>query len=265
MSKPDSHEQLDRIQDRFTRTADAFSSFVLQKRGADADRLAAMSELQPSDRILDAACGPGTYAIRFAPHVRAVVGLDYTPAMLGKARAVAAGAGLENVTFSRGDVTAIPFRNGSFNVVTCGFSIHHLLQPAAAANEFARVLARRGRLALMDIIVAEPGRPEVNNRIEQARDPSHVHTHTQPELLRLVESAGLRLRTAERVETPRSFNHWMHVAGSEPGQPAYEETRRLMEATFEDDSGGFHPQQPAAPGEDFQYTQTILYLIAEKP
>jgi hypothetical protein len=116
----------------------------------------------------------------------------------------------------------------------------------------------------MDIIVAEPGRPEVNNRIEQARDPSHVHTHTQPELLRLVESAGLRLRTAERVEAPRSFNHWMHVAGSEPGQPAYEETRRLMEATYDDDSGGFHPQHPAAPGEDFQYTQTILYLIAER-
>ena len=257
-------DQLNKIQDRFTRTVDAFANYVLQKRGADADRLADMAKPQPGDRVLDAACGPGTYALRFAPRVRAVVGLDYTPAMLGKARATAASAGLTNVTFSRGDVSSIPFRTGSFNVVTCGFSIHHLLEPRAAFGEFARILARGGRLALMDIIVAEPGRAEVNNHIETVRDPSHVHTHTQPELLQLVESAGLRLRTAERVESPRMFNHWMHVAGSAPGDPTYEETRRLMEATFEDDSAGFHPQRPAAAGGDFQYTQTILYLIAER-
>ena len=264
MPEERSHEHLDRIQDRFTRTAEAFSTFVLQKRGADAERLAEMSELRTGDRVLDAACGPGTYALRFAPRVRAVVGLDYTPAMLAKARASAAAAGIANVSFSRGDVTAIPFRDGSFDVITCGFSIHHLLNPGAAVKEFARVLARGGRLALMDIIVAEPGRAEVNNRIEQVRDPSHVHTHSQRELLQLMEAARLRLRTAERVESPRMFNHWMHVAGAEPGEPAYEETRRLMEATIEDDSAGFHPQRPSAAGEDFQYTQTILYLIAER-
>jgi len=38
----------------------------------------------------------------------------------------------------------------------------------------------------------------------------------------------------------------------------------LMEATFEDDSAGFHPEKPAAPGADFEYTQTILYLIGER-
>ena len=264
MADQPSNEQLSKIQDRFTRTAEAFATYVLQKRGADADRLAEMAEPLVSDRVLDAACGPGTYALRFAPRVRSVVGLDYTPAMLGKARATAAKAGLDNVSFSRGDVTAIPFRNGSFNVVTCGFSIHHLLDPLAAVREFARMLARGGRLALMDIIVAEPGRPQVNNQIETVRDPSHVHTHTQPELLKLVESAGLRVRTAERVESPRMFNHWMQVAGSAPGDSAYEETRRLMEATLDDDAAGFHPERPAAAGADFQYTQTILYLICEK-
>jgi ubiquinone/menaquinone biosynthesis C-methylase UbiE len=258
------NEQLDRIRDRFTRTAEAFSTFVLQQRGADADRLADMAGPRAGDRVLDAACGPGTYALRIAPRVRAVVGLDYTPAMLAKARATALDAGIANASFSRGDVTAIPFRNGSFNIITCGFSIHHLAHPGTAVAEFARVLARGGRLALMDLIVPEPGRFEVNDRIEQVRDPSHVHTHTQPELLRLVESAGLRMGTAERVESGRSFNHWMSVGGRAPGDGIYEETRRLMEATVDDDSAGFHPERPLAPGGDFNYTQTSLYLIAEK-
>jgi len=264
MTDQPTSDQLSRIEDRFTKTAEAFATYVLQARGADADRLAEMAQPLPTDRVLDAACGPGTSALRFAPRVRAVVGLDYTPAMLAKARATAAKTGLTNLSFSRGDVTAIPFRSSSVNVVTCGFSIHHLLQPAAAVSEFARILARGGRLALMDIIVAEPGRPEVNNRIETVRDPSHVHTHTQPELLKLVESAGLLLRIAERVESPLMFNHWMQVAGSAPSDPVYQQTRQLMEATMEDDSAGFHPQRPRAPGDDFQYTQTILYLIAEK-
>ncbi|HKM90463.1 MAG TPA: methyltransferase domain-containing protein [Candidatus Acidoferrales bacterium] len=265
MTQHSGNEQLDRIRDRFTRTAEAFSTYVLQKRGEDADRLADMADPLAEDRVLDAACGPGTYALRFAPRVRAVVGLDYTPAMLAKARATAREAGISNASFSRGDVTAIPFCNASFNIITCGFAIHHLADPSAAFEEFARVLARGGRLALMDIIVSEPGRPEVNDRIEQVRDPSHVHTHTQPELLRLVESARLRLRLAERVESPRSFNHWMHVAGRAPGDGIYEATRHLMEATLDDDSAGFHPERPAAQGGDFSYTQTILYLIAEKP
>ncbi|HMD32283.1 MAG TPA: methyltransferase domain-containing protein [Candidatus Acidoferrales bacterium] len=258
--------QLDRIQDRFTRTADAFSDYVLQKRAADAGRLADMAAPGPTDRLLDAACGPGTYALPFAPRVKAVVGLDYTPAMLVKAREKAIESGLSNVTFSRGDLDAIPFGEGSFDIVTCGFAIHHLAHPAKAVKEFARVLrSGSGRVAIMDIVVAEPGRPEVNNRIEIVRDPSHVLTHTQPEILRLVESAGLRVRAAERVEMPRSFNHWMHVAGFEPGDPVYQETRSLMEATFAGDSAGFHPQPPSSPTADFFYTQTVLYLIAEKP
>jgi ubiquinone/menaquinone biosynthesis C-methylase UbiE len=264
MAEHTRNEQLDRIRDRFTRTAEAFSTYVLQKRGEDAERLADMADPQASDHVLDAACGPGTYALRFASRVRSVVGLDYTPAMLAKARATALEAGIANASFSRGDVTAIPFRNASFNIITCGFAIHHLAQPSAAVAEFTRVLARGGRLALMDIIVAEPGRPEVNDHIEQVRDPSHIHTHTQPEMLRLVDSAGLRLRTAERIESPRMFNHWMQVGGREPGDGVYEETRRLMEATLADDSAGFHPERPAEPGADFSYTQTILYLIAEK-
>ena len=264
MTEAKGHEQLDRIEDRFTRTADAFSTFVLQKRAADADRLADMAGPKATDRLLDAACGPGTYALRFAPRVRAAICLDYTPAMLAKARSTAAGAGITNTAFSRGDVTAIPFRGAAFEIVTCGFAIHHLAKPADAVREFARVLSRGGRLALMDLIVPEPGRPEVNNRIETVRDPSHVHTHTQPELLRLIESSGLRVRAAERVESPRSFDHWMHVAGRVPGDAIYQETRALMEATMDGDSAGFHPQRPAEPGADFEYTQTVLYLIAEK-
>ncbi len=41
----------------------------------------------PEDSVLDLACGPGSLALRLAPHVREVTGLDLTPGMLEQARA----------------------------------------------------------------------------------------------------------------------------------------------------------------------------------
>ena len=40
--------------------------------------------LAPENRVFDVACGPGNYAVRFAPLVREVVGLDVSPKMLAK-------------------------------------------------------------------------------------------------------------------------------------------------------------------------------------
>jgi ubiquinone/menaquinone biosynthesis C-methylase UbiE len=266
MSTQEGNEQLERVRQRFTRTAEAFAGFVLAKRSAEVDLLIRMAVPEANESVLDAACGPGTFALRFAPHAGMVIGLDYTPAMLKRARAAAAEAGAENLIFVQGDAATTPFREGSFHVVTCGYTLHHLTEPAAVMGEFARLVRRGGgRVALADLIAPEPGRAEVHTQIERARDASHVRTLTQPELLRMAKSCGLRVCAAERVELPRMFNHWMSVAGWARGDAAYEETRKQMEATFDNDAAGFHPQRPATPREDFSYTQTILCLVAEKP
>jgi hypothetical protein len=66
------------------------------------------------------------------------------------------------------------------------------------------------------------------------------------------------------------FNHWMQVAGWRRGDPAYIETRRLMEATMADDFAGFHPRyaaaDPTSSGEapDIHMVNTALFLAAEK-
>jgi ubiquinone/menaquinone biosynthesis C-methylase UbiE len=264
VSGENQQEQLERIRERFTRTAKAFSDFVYAQRTADAQRLIEMTSPLPGDLVLDAACGPGTFALGFAPRARFVVGLDFTPAILAQARASAEKAGLRNLYFSFGDALRLPFAPATFGVVSCGYSLHHFSDPVAAVREFTRVARPGGRVALADMIVPPPGRPEMNNRIEQARDLSHTRTLRREELLRIMEDAGLRARTDQVVETERSFNHWMSVAGWAPGDAAYQDARVIMESTFDDDAAGFHPQRPAHPGADFRFVQTSLFACAEK-
>ena len=58
--------------------------------------------------------------------------------------------------------------------------------------------------------------------------------------------AGLRITATETREHPRTFEHWMHVAGWKPSDPEYIETHRLMESSIENDGANFHPRlEPA--------------------
>src|SRR6516164_8684662 len=87
----------DLILDQFTRQATVFSTAPAI---TDEEALRMVVEAaRPShdDRVLDVACGPGLVVCAFAPHVREANGIDVTPAMLERARQLAAEKGLANV------------------------------------------------------------------------------------------------------------------------------------------------------------------------
>src|SRR5690242_17647271 len=93
----------DLIRDQFTRQATPFSTAAPI---ADAGALAlirAAAEASPEDRVLDVACGGGIVVCGFAPYVKHATGIDMTPAMLDRARQLAAEKGVVNVTWDRGD------------------------------------------------------------------------------------------------------------------------------------------------------------------
>lgn len=271
MKTPGEREQLDRVRERFTRTAGAFADFALGARGMEAARLAELAEPQGDEAALDVACGPGTFARALAPRVRWACGLDLTLAMLERARRVAAEENLRNLFFACGNAYALPFAGGAFDLACCGYSLHHMSDPLAALRELARVVRPGGRVALLDLIAPEePGRAELNNRIEIARDQSHVRTLSPSEFEPLLGQVGFQLCRQEVKERLRSFDDWMQIAGWKQGDPAYTRTRELMEGTTRDDAAGFRPRftgeqrAEAGAGNDLGFTQISLFLIAEK-
>ncbi len=258
-------DQRELVRDRFTKTAANFSEFVLSQRAGQAEHLADAATRGAANcsqwSAGDLACGPGTFTLPVARRVRRMTGLDLTPAMLARARKTV-GEVTARCGFVCGDANRLPFANASLDLVTCGYAIHHMMHPAEVIAGMARVLRPGGRVALLDIVVPAGASREANTRIERTRDPSHTDTQYAEELRALLVGAGLRVLLTELIETPREFDGWMRVVNAEPGSPLYAETRKLLEATMEDDAAGMHPRRTANGG--LEFTITTCTMVGEK-
>ncbi len=103
---------------------------------------------------VDLGCGPGHLAILLAqraPNLR-VTGVDLADEMLSKGEVRASVAGVDDcVSFKKGDAQAIPFPDGSIDLVVSTLSLHHWRDPVAALNEVARVLRPGGSFLILDL------------------------------------------------------------------------------------------------------------------
>jgi len=103
-------------------------------------------------RVLDVGCGDGAYAMRAAQAGGDVLGLDRSRPMLEAARVRAAASGLV-VSWCQGQAQALPFREGTFDLVIAVTALCLISQPLAALNEMSRVLRPGGV-----VVVGELGR-----------------------------------------------------------------------------------------------------------
>ena len=111
---------------------------VLIKDTADRIRTSRGSEGNAERlRILDAGCGEG-FMSRFLYErldgKADITGLEYTAEAIEIAKKMNS-----DIEYVRGDITAMPFDNGSFDIVICTEVLEHLEKPAAALSELLRV------------------------------------------------------------------------------------------------------------------------------
>lgn len=125
-------------------------------------RMLELAAVGPSDRLLDIASGAGTTAMLAARELGCEsVGLDYGAAAVAGARAEAEAQGLaDSVGFVEGDAEALPFERGSFDVVICECALCTFPDKATAVAEMRRVLRRRGRLVLSDVVADHSRLPD---------------------------------------------------------------------------------------------------------
>jgi demethylmenaquinone methyltransferase/2-methoxy-6-polyprenyl-1,4-benzoquinol methylase len=109
-------------------------------------KLAVREVVWPGDRVLDACCGTGDLAVEAERRGGRVVGLDFSPKMLERARKKS-GA----VEWIQGDALALPFPDGDFDAATVGFGVRNLADLESGLKELARVLRPGGKLAVLEI------------------------------------------------------------------------------------------------------------------
>ena len=144
------------VRDLFATIADRYDlitvllSFGLDRRWKR--RVITLSKAAPGRRTLDLACGTGDLAFGAAAAGAAVVGLDVTHRMvqLARAKRPARRGPASTATFVQGDMTALPFADAQFDIVTTGYGLRNVPDLTAAIAEIRRVLRPGGILVSLD-------------------------------------------------------------------------------------------------------------------
>ena len=112
-----------------------------------------LTEIKDNDLVLDIATGTGVIPLRLAslPGSSRFVGLDITPSMLRRAdekiRTAERGG---QIHLSCASAMGMPFKDESFEQITCGLAMHHMHIPQLI-GEMQRVLKPLGRLTIADV------------------------------------------------------------------------------------------------------------------
>ena len=218
-------DQARRVQAQFGAIAAAYVASPGHAGGDDLEQLAAWGRALSPTRVLDVATGGGHTALAFAPIARRVIAYDVTEPMLRAARGLLRERGAASATFVAGDVEALPFGDGAFDLVTCRIAAHHFADVAAAVREVRRVLRPGGSFLLQDILGHDDGEAAAFiTEVERRRDPSHVRAYRAVEWKAFLRAAGLTMMDSTVVAKGRPWDEWTTRTRMTP------EARRDLEA-----------------------------------
>jgi SAM-dependent methyltransferase len=159
-------------------------------------------------RILDLACGDGTFAVAMARRDLRVTGVDLSPRMLDHARKRARAEGVR-VSFLHQDMRSLRLR-GRFDLVTCWFdSLNYLLQVDELAQAFAgvsRILDDNG-VFIFDMNTIR------GLAVEWVREPGRVHLDSGDSFLVSVPQydAATRIASLRLTGFSREGDRWVRM------------------------------------------------------
>ncbi|WP_404357443.1 class I SAM-dependent methyltransferase [Methylotuvimicrobium sp. KM1] len=143
--------------------------------------------LAPGDRLLDVACGAGSWLAAVAQHGADISGIDISERAIDACQ-----RRLPEGVFFLGIAEQLPFDSHSFDIVTCLGSLEHFLDQPAALREMARVAKPNAKLV---ILVPNAGFPTYRFGIYRGTQQQTVREtiRSLDEWRKMLEEAGLEI------------------------------------------------------------------------
>jgi len=160
--------------------------------------------IKAGDRVLEVGVGTGINLALY-PREATVTGIDYTAAMLEKARERAARKNAAPVRLLQMDAADLKFADESFDIVYAPYLISVVPDPVKVAQEMYRVCRPGGRIIILNHFLS-PNR--ILSRIERLISPATVHIGFKADLdlPAFLAQAELKPVSIEKVNWPRIWS-----------------------------------------------------------
>jgi ubiquinone/menaquinone biosynthesis C-methylase UbiE len=239
-----------------------------RKRQDDQPRLRHMlnfAKLPPDLRILDIGTGIGLLPLLLSEDgAKQVVGIDISPEMLELAEFARLSRGSDaaaRVTFRLAPAHALPFREETFDAVTCRLVLNHVRHPERIIKEVVRVLRPGGILVLAELLGADNSvKRATQNAIEERRNAAHVAARGAEQYNKLLTDAGLQIEAKEAISIDRELEEWLAIYHADRADSAV--VREMIEAGLETDAAGINARRH---GNTLVFDQRMYYVRAIKP
>lgn len=127
------------------------------------------AQIKPGDTVIDLGSGAGNdcfIARKETGEGGKVIGIDFTPAMIEKARINAEKLGYNNIEFRQGDIEKMPVTSNVADVVVSNCVLNLVPNKDGVFKEIHRVLKPGGHFSISDIVLEG----ELPPRIQQAAE-----------------------------------------------------------------------------------------------
>ena len=116
--------------------------------------------------------------------------------------------------FVAGDVEALDFGYGAFDLAGCMRVLHHVRRPELVVAELARVTRPDGRVLVVDQLGdIDPMRSLELDRFERERDPSHTRLLPDADIRGFLDANDLVVKRTSCVVEQRELEQYLDLVG----------------------------------------------------
>ena len=161
-------------------------------------------DIQPGERVLEVGVGTGIN-LSLYPKLCSVTGIDFSDAMLEKARERTAKKSIRNVRLLQMDAADLKFADDSFDIVYAPYLISVVPDPVKVAREMRRVCRPGGRVIVLNHFLSPN---PLLSRTERLISPFTIHIGFKADLdlPAFLAQADLQPVSIEKVNIPRIWS-----------------------------------------------------------